>query len=64
LPDEAASALFQVVAQRHKKTSIVITTNPGVGEWGEILGHTTVAGARLDPLLHFRTPRPKIDDFT
>lgn len=52
LPGEAASALFQVVAQRYLKTSIVITTNRGVGEWGEILGDTTVAAAMLDRLLH------------
>jgi DNA replication protein DnaC len=42
LPAEAASALFQVVSQRYLKTSIVITTNRGVGAWGEILGDTTV----------------------
>jgi DNA replication protein DnaC len=41
LPAEAASALFQVVSQRYLKTSIVITTNRGVGSWGEILGDTT-----------------------
>ncbi len=35
LPAEAASALFQVVSQRYLKTSIVITTNRGVGSWGE-----------------------------
>jgi hypothetical protein len=52
LPGEAASALFQVVAQRYLKTSIVITTNRGVGEWGDILGDTTVAAAMLDRLLH------------
>ncbi|EUA07532.1 istB-like ATP binding family protein [Mycobacterium kansasii 732] len=34
LPAEAASALFQVVSQRYLKTSIVITTNRGVGAWG------------------------------
>jgi hypothetical protein len=34
------------------KTSIVITTNRGVGAWGEILGDTTVAAAMLDRLLH------------
>jgi DNA replication protein DnaC len=34
------------------KTSIVITTNRGVGEWGEVLGDTTVAAAMLDRLLH------------
>ena len=52
LPAEAASALFQVVAQRYLKTSIVITTNRSVAEWGEVLGDTTVAAAMLDRLLH------------
>ena len=52
LPAEAASALFQVVAQRYTKTSIVLTTNRGVASWGEILGDTTVAAAMLDRLLH------------
>ena len=52
LPDEAASALFQVVSQRYLKSSIVITTNRGVAAWGDILGDTTVAAAMLDRLLH------------
>jgi DNA replication protein DnaC len=52
LPAEAASALFQVVSQRYLKTSIIITSNRGVGAWGEILGDNTVAAALLDRLLH------------
>ena len=52
LPAEAASALFQVISQRYLKTSIVLTSNRGVGSWGEILGDTTVAAALLDRLLH------------
>ncbi|MDI9977437.1 IS21-like element helper ATPase IstB [Rhodococcus sp. IEGM 1307] len=52
LPGEAASALFQVVAQRYLKTSIIVNTNRSVGEWGEVLGDTTVAAAMLDRLLH------------
>jgi DNA replication protein DnaC len=32
LPGEAAAALFQVVSQRYMKTSIVMTTNRGVGK--------------------------------
>ncbi len=52
LPAEAASALFQVISQRYLKTSIVLTSNRGVGAWGEILGDTTVAAALLDRLLH------------
>jgi DNA replication protein DnaC len=52
LPAEAASALFQVVSQRYLKTSIILTTNRGVGSWGEVLGDRTVAAAMLDRLLH------------
>ena len=52
LPAEAASAIFQVVSQRYLKTSIIITSNRGVGAWGDILGDTTVAAALLDRLLH------------
>lgn len=52
LPAEAASALFQVVAQRYGKTSIIMTTNRPITSWGEVLGDTTVAAALLDRLLH------------
>ncbi|WP_371831211.1 IS21-like element helper ATPase IstB [Rhodococcoides corynebacterioides] len=52
LPGEAAAALFQVVSQRYMKTSIVMTTNRGVGSWGEVLGDNTVAAAMPDRLLH------------
>ena len=52
LPAEAASALFQVVSQRYLKTSIILTSNKGVGSWGEVLGDSTVAAALLDRLLH------------
>ena len=52
LPTEAASALFQVISQRYLKTSVILTSNRGVGSWGEILGDTTVAAALLDRLLH------------
>ena len=52
LPGEAASALFQVVSQRYMKTSIVITSNRGVGSWGTVLSDDTVAAAMLDRLLH------------
>lgn len=50
-PAAAASALFQVVSQRYLKTSIILTSNRGVGSWGEALGDTTVAAALLDRLL-------------
>ena len=34
LQSEAAAALFQVITQRYLKSSIVMTTNLGVGSWG------------------------------
>jgi DNA replication protein DnaC len=52
LPSEAASALFQVVARRYLKGSIVLTTNRSIANWGDIFDDPTVAAAMLDRLLH------------
>lgn len=35
LPAEAASALFQVVNQRYLTSSIIMTTNRSITEWGQ-----------------------------
>jgi DNA replication protein DnaC len=51
LPADAASALFQVISQRHLKTSIVLTTNRAIPSWGSVLGDDMLAGAMLDRLL-------------
>jgi DNA replication protein DnaC len=51
LPADAAAALFQVVSQRHLKTSIVLTTNRGIASWGKVLGDEMLAAAMLDRLL-------------
>jgi len=52
LQAEAAAALFQVITQRYLKSSIVMTTNLGVGSWGQIFDDPMVAAAMLDRLLH------------
>lgn len=53
MPAEAASALFQVVAQRYLKGSIVLTTNLGIASWGKVFADDQmVAAAMLDRLLH------------
>ena len=44
--------MFQVVTQRYLKSSIVMTTNLGVGSWGKIFDDPMVAAAMLDRLLH------------
>jgi len=51
LPSDAAAALFQVISNRHLKTSIILTTNRGISSWGSVLGDETVAAAMLDRLL-------------
>jgi DNA replication protein DnaC len=55
LPGEAASHLFQVVSRRYEQGSIILTTNRGIAEWGEIFEDSTVAAAILDRLLHHCT---------
>jgi DNA replication protein DnaC len=52
LPAEAAAALFQVVNQRYLKSSIILTTNRPITQWGQVLGDNTIAAALLDRLLH------------
>jgi DNA replication protein DnaC len=48
----AATALFSLVSARYERGSIVLTSNKGFAEWGEVLGDTVVATAILDRLLH------------
>jgi DNA replication protein DnaC len=52
MPAEDAAALFQVISRRYQKTPIILTTNRGVSQWGDIFDDTTVAAAMLDRLLH------------
>jgi len=52
MPAEDASALFQVIARRYLKSSVILTTNRGVASWGDIFTDTTIAAAMLDRLLH------------
>jgi DNA replication protein DnaC len=55
MPGEAASHLFQVISRRYEHGSIILTTNRGITQWGEIFEDTTVAVAILDRLLHHAT---------
>ena len=52
MPGEAASHLFQVISRRYEHSSIVLTTNLGIADWGQIFEDSTVAAAILDRLLH------------
>lgn len=48
----AATALFSLVSARYEHGSIILTSNKGFAEWGEVLGDTVIATAILDRLLH------------
>jgi DNA replication protein DnaC len=54
LPFERRSAnlFFQLVARRYEKTSLLITTNQMVSQWGTVFGDEVLAAAILDRLLH------------
>lgn len=54
LPFERRSAhlFFQLVAKRYEKTSMLITTNQPVTQWGTVFGDEVLAAAILDRLLH------------
>src|SRR3954451_22923553 len=44
--------IFQLVNARYERGAMILTSNRGFSEWGEILGDTVVATALLDRLLH------------
>ena len=52
---EAGSHLFQVITRRYLHGTVILTTNRGIAEWGQIFEDTTVAVAILDRLLHYAT---------
>ena len=50
--DRDATAFFTLVSARYEQGSIILTSNKGFGEWGELLGDTVIASAVLGRLLH------------
>ena len=48
----AATALFILISARYERGSVILTSNKGFAEWGEVLGDPVVATAILDRLLH------------
>ena len=47
-----ANLFFQLINARYERGAIVLTSNRGFGEWGEVFGDNVVAAALLDRLLH------------
>lgn len=48
----AATALFTLISARYERGSVILTSNKGFAEWGDVLGDSVIATAILDRLLH------------
>jgi len=49
---EGAELLFQVLAERHERKSVIITSNMGFGDWTQIFGDPNITAALLDRVTH------------
>lgn len=49
---QGAELLFQVLAERHERKSVVITSNMGFGDWIKIFGDPNLTAALLDRITH------------
>ena len=47
-----ANLFFQLVNARYEKGALILTSNRGFRDWGDIFGDNVLAGALLDRLLH------------
>ena len=52
LSKEGSELLFQVLAERHEKGSVMITTNLGFADWTQVFGDPVMTAALLDRLTH------------
>ena len=49
---EGAELIFQVLAERHERKSVIITSNSGFGDWTRIFGDPNLTAALLDRVTH------------
>ncbi len=49
---EGAQLIFQILAERHERKPVIITTNMGFGDWTQIFGDVNMTAALLDRITH------------
>ena len=49
---EGAQLIFQILAERHEKKPVMITTNMGFGDWTQIFCDPSMTAALLDRITH------------
>lgn len=47
-----ANLFFHLVNHLYERSAVILTSNKGPEEWGELLGHQGITTAILDRLLH------------
>lgn len=52
IDNQSRSALMEIVEDRHKKASMIITSQLPVNCWHEVIGEKTIADAILDRIVH------------
>jgi len=55
LGPSGANLLFQLIAKRYERGSIILTSNQSLTGWGDVFGDPIIATAILDRLLHHST---------
>lgn len=49
---DAANLLFQLVSSRYEHASLILTSNPPFGRWGDVFDDQAVAAAMIDRIVH------------